>query len=193
MPQINGINHVMLICHDMDVAIRFYVGVLGFRVKATTATTMAETPLSGEGHRNTSKLYFLEVSPSTMIVLGQVTDNDATPSSPAIDYYWPRPSNPFTGAAQLDHLAFNVDTVEELEFFRQRLIEGGVDVSEIQSRNGHPKFVKSIYFYDPDRTPLEIATWDYSSAEWDDHRDDDYYLDQDPVPSIPDYARPAER
>ena len=191
MAQITGINHIMLLCHDMDAAIKFYVGVLGFTVKATTATTMSPTPLSNEGNRNTSKLYFLEVSASTMVVLGQVEHNDATPSSPAIDYYWPRPRNPFTGAAQLDHLAFNVDTVEELEWYQQRLMEAGVPVSEVLVRDGRPKFVKSIYFYDPDHTPLEIATWDYSNPEWDEHRDDNYYLDENPVPSLPDYAVPS--
>jgi len=190
MQTINGINHVMLICHDMDEAIKFYVGVLGFRVKATTSTTMSPTPLSGEGNRATSKLYFLSISDSTMLVIGQVEHNDATPSSPAIDYYWPRPANPFTGASQLDHLAFNVDTLADLEFYRQRLLEAGVEVSEIQARNGRPKFVKSIYFYDPDRTPLEIATWDYSDPDWKDHQDDNYYIDENPVPSLPDYARP---
>jgi catechol 2,3-dioxygenase-like lactoylglutathione lyase family enzyme len=191
MPQINGINHVMLLCHDMDVAITFYVDVLGFTVKATTETTMAASPLAAEGTRHTNKLYFLELSASTMIVLGQVQVNEATPSSPAVDYYWPRPGNPFTGAAQLDHMAFNVDTLAELEWFRERIAAAGIPVSEVQVRDGRPKFVKSIYFYDPDHTPLEIATWDYSSPEWEDHKDDDYYQDQNPVPSLPAYALPT--
>jgi hypothetical protein len=52
--------------------------------------------------------------------------------------------------------------------------------------------VKSIYFYDPDGTPLEIATWDFADPTWEQHRDDNYFLDEDPVPSLPGYATSGE-
>jgi len=189
MHKINGFNHIMLLVRDMDAAIHFYVGILGFRVKATTESTMSPTALSEEGSRHTSKLYFLEVTNGTMLVLGEVKDGLAAASAPAIDYYWPEPRNAFTGSSHLDHLAFNVDTLEELVWFKSRLEEHGIEVSEVLMRGGRPKFVKSIYFYDQDHTPLEIATWDYSSSEWDDHRNDNYYLDENPPPSVPEYAR----
>lgn len=188
MNQINGVSHVMLICEDMETTVDFYVNVLGLRVKATTQTTMAETWLSSHGTRHTTKLYFLELPGGTMVVLGEVGKNDTTASSPAIDYYWPGDANPFTGASRIDHLAFNVDDLSAVEWFRQRLVDHKIDVSEVVIRDGRPRFVKSIYFYDPDGTPLEIATWDFSDPTWEEHREDNYFLDLDPVPSLPDYA-----
>jgi catechol 2,3-dioxygenase-like lactoylglutathione lyase family enzyme len=189
MGQLTGLNHVMVICEDMDTSINFYVNILGLKVKATTETTMSPSDLESRGQRNTTKLYFLEMPSGTMLVLGQTGKNETPPSSTAIDYYWPGQRLPFTGANRLDHIAFNVEDVATLRSFHQRLIEHGIDVSEVVVRETTPRFVKSIYFYDPDGTPLEVATWDLADPAWDEHRDDNYFLDAHPVTSLPDYAK----
>ncbi len=37
-PRWRGINHLALVCSDMDATVRFYVGVLGARLVATVGT-----------------------------------------------------------------------------------------------------------------------------------------------------------
>ncbi len=61
----------------------------------------------------------------------------------------------------MDHLALNVGTLRQLKQVQKKLRDAGLTVSEIQDLAGSP-FVKSIYFYDPNGIPLEIATWDRS-------------------------------
>ena len=68
----------------------------------------------------------------------------------------------------MNHLAFDVP-LDKFEEYRQRLIDEGVDVSDVLDHDDseltvaasfHPGvFVRSFYFFDPDGILLEFASW----------------------------------
>jgi catechol 2,3-dioxygenase-like lactoylglutathione lyase family enzyme len=76
--------------------------------------------------------------------------------------YWYWPGKALTPAqdhedrnhAGFYHLAFHVDTEDELEEMQDRLKSAGVSVSEISGRH---MFDKSFYFRDPDGIQFEFA------------------------------------
>ena len=68
----------------------------------------------------------------------------------------------------MHHVAFNV-TNEQIEVYRQRLVDQGIEVTEVVNHDDTPEgasrdvnestFVRSIYFRDPDGMQLEFAAW----------------------------------
>ena len=76
--------------------------------------------------------------------------------------YWYWPGRELKPPPQVDdrsyagfyHLAFHVDTEEELEEMRRRVASAGVEVSQVTGRH---LFDKSIYFTDPDGIQFEFA------------------------------------
>jgi glyoxalase family protein len=58
------------------------------------------------------------------------------------------------GHGMTHHFAFEVRNDEALQFWRERLLERGLDVTEILDR----KYFHSIYLHDPDDILIEIAT-----------------------------------
>jgi glyoxalase family protein len=52
------------------------------------------------------------------------------------------------------HFAFEVATDEGQQYWRERLLERGLDVTPVLDR----QYFRSIYFHDPDGHILEIAT-----------------------------------
>lgn len=80
---------------------------------------------------------------------------------------------------KMDHLALNVDSLADLKAVQKRLRDNGWPVSEIQDLEQSP-FVKSIYFYDPNGVPLEVATFNFGGPEWKGRKEQDWYLDDRP-------------
>ena len=66
----------------------------------------------------------------------------------------PPPPHSERDRAGFYHLAFHVDSEDELELMRQRLLEAGIKVSDIEGRR---MVDKSIYFNDPDGVQVEFA------------------------------------
>jgi glyoxalase family protein len=58
------------------------------------------------------------------------------------------------GHGMTHHFAFEVQDDEALQFWRERLLERGLGVTDIRDR----KYFHSIYFHDPDDILIEIAT-----------------------------------
>ena len=83
------------------------------------------------------------------------------------------------------HLAFRAATYADFQSAQSELQARGVS---FQFQDHEISY--SIYFYDPDGIPLEIATWDYASPEWDAYKDGEYMRDPDLVPSL---ARAGKR
>lgn len=55
----------------------------------------------------------------------------------------------------MHHIAFAVESVEELERAREELTGRGITVTEVWDH----EFCKSIYFQDPDGLQLELSAW----------------------------------
>src|SRR3974390_792765 len=86
LPRWQGINHLALVTPDMDATVRFYVGVLGMRLVATT--TAGPMPHS-----------FLEVGPGNTIAFFGVRGAETFAKAAGA---------PSDRAIQLDHLSFDV-------------------------------------------------------------------------------------
>ena len=159
-----GINHLALVCRDMDVTVDFYTRVLGMPLIKTI-----DLP-NGAG-----KHYFFDAG-----------------GGDALAFFW-FPNGPdavddeelrriATIAGTMNHVAFDVPE-GEIEAYRERLVEMGLEVTEVVNHDESPRqaspevtpstFVRSIYFRDPDGIQLEFAAWtralgaddvDYSNA-----------------------------
>jgi len=99
-PRWQGINHLALVTPDMDATVRFYVGVLGMRLAATT--------MAGP-----MRHYFFEMGRGNTVAFFEV-EGAETFAKPA--------GGPTDRAIQLDHISFDVPDEHALEMLRKRLL-----------------------------------------------------------------------
>ncbi len=198
--RLRGINHLVLITHEMEAGVRFYRDILGLKVVRTSPafdrtryiesgdTVQLEEARAAEPAFR--RQYFFELANGDLFSLYEVPGAAPQFDMPIVPRLWPPPterSKRVTQAAKLDHLAFDVPSREDVIWFQQRLRAYGVPVSDLVERKRdlrHAMFVKSIYFYDPSGNPLEIASLDLGDPEWDDYDCDDWLRDTSPVPSL---------
>ncbi len=127
---ITRLNHAVLYVRDVERSVAFYTDVLGFRV----------LDVLPEGFRGAA---FLQAPGSTNDHdLGLFEIGSAAAASPAGR----------GGAVGLYHLAWEVDTLAELERLAERLSEAGALVGT--SDHGT---TKSLYAHDPDGNEFELA------------------------------------
>src|SRR3954447_18084577 len=107
-PRWRGINHLALVTPDMDATVRFYAGVLGMPL---VATTMA----------GPMRHYFFEMADGNTVAFFEVAGAE-TFAKPA--------GGPSDRAIQLDHISFNVPDEHSLEMLRKRLLSAGSEGPE---------------------------------------------------------------
>jgi catechol 2,3-dioxygenase-like lactoylglutathione lyase family enzyme len=158
-PRWRGINHLALVTPDMDATVRFYAGVLGMRL---VATTMA----------GPMRHYFFEMGPGNTIAFFEVAGAE-TFAKPA--------GARSTRAIQMDHLSFNVADAAALRTVRERVLAAGSEISEVIDHG----FICSVYFTDPNGIALEASYWvaDGTGREADPD-DQSLFSDPDPVPAL---------
>ncbi|MGE0383167.1 MAG: VOC family protein [Gammaproteobacteria bacterium] len=181
--EITGINHLVLVTDDMEKTLRFYCGVLGMKVRATTTNDAAHVGALRGFKRDFRKLYFLDLPDGGMLVFVEIPGADGRELHSTFDVW---PDVPPAGAVgqKLDHVAFNVRTVEDLKIVRTRLIEAGVRCTEVQELGSAP-FVYSVYAHDPNGTPIEFSTFDWGdAARWQRLQGASWYNDPEPPPSF---------
>src|SRR4029079_16380048 len=103
-PRWRGVNHLALVTPDMDATVRFYAGVLGMRV---VATTMA----------GPMRHYFFEIAPQNTVAFFEVKDSetfDKGAGSPP----------PLLIPIQMDHISFNLPDEAALVQLQKRLAGG---------------------------------------------------------------------
>ncbi len=125
-----GYHHVQLVCGDRGRSLRFYRDLLGFSVVATASNgTMGSTPLYlGDRDARPGRLIALDVQPG------------------ARRGRW--------GVGGVHHFALGVETEAAQLKWKRRLTDAGVAVTGPYDRS----WFHSIYFMDPDRQVVEIAT-----------------------------------
>ena len=160
-PHWRGVNHLALVTPDMDATVRFYAGVLGMRV---VATTMA----------GPMRHYFFEINPQNTIAFFEVEGAetfDKGAGSPPPNHI----------PIQMDHLSFNLPDEASLEQLRKRILAAGSEVTEVVDHG----FIRSVYFTDPNGIALEASYWvvDGTGREADltDHA---LFDDPNPVPAL---------
>ncbi|MGY3688801.1 SMU1112c/YaeR family gloxylase I-like metalloprotein [Vibrio coralliilyticus] len=122
----NKIHHVAIICSDYPVSKLFYTQVLGLKILA-------------ENYREARNSYKLDLK----LPDGSQIELFSFPGAPE------RPS--FPEAQGLRHLAFEVDSVEEVKSY---LESKGIEVEPVRIDEFTGKAF--TFFQDPDGLPLEI-------------------------------------
>ena len=148
--EFRGINHLALVCADMDRTIDFYQNVLGMPLTKTI-----DLP-EGRG-----KHYFFDCGGGDQLAFFWFPDG---PDSVTGREYARITSTPGT----MNHVAFDV-APDQIDGYKDRLLELGIECTEVVNHDDSERgvsddvspstFVRSIYFKDPDGTQLEFAAW----------------------------------
>ena len=159
LPRWQGINHLALVTPDMDATVRFYVGVLGMRL---VATTMA----------GPMRHYFFEMGRGNTVAFFEI---------PGAETFAKAAGAPGDRAIQLDHLSFDVADEHALETLRKRLLVAGCEVTPVVDHG----FIRSVYFTDPNGIALEASWWVVeATSRPTDYDDCTLFADPDPVPAV---------
>lgn len=192
--RLTGFSHIVFICNDMEETVRFYRDILGLKLLTTSGAAAqairdaVDAKLFGTTYKRPfTRQYFFEFPNGDAIGFYEVpgsTDGRETP--PLVNWIWPDSKGaPPADPTKIDHIAFNVPTMEDVDWFVDRLKEHGVPVfGPVEPKEGSPTpFMHRIYFWDPSGNALEIAT-PYVDANGDPFPADVYYMDTDPVPAL---------
>jgi catechol 2,3-dioxygenase-like lactoylglutathione lyase family enzyme len=155
--EMRGINHLALVCRDMERTVEFYRGVLGMPLIKTI-----ELP------HGTGQHFFFDIGNGDSLAFfwfPQAPEPAPGISSPA---HLPADGDLTTAIASMNHVAFDVPP-ERIDEYLTKLRAKGIEAADILnhddslygvSREVHPgTFVRSIYFFDPDGILLEFAAW----------------------------------
>ncbi|MCC7364685.1 MAG: VOC family protein [Dehalococcoidia bacterium] len=154
----SGINHLALVCKDMERTVHFYRDILGMPLIKTL-----DLP-KGMGQH-----FFFDIGNGDCLAFFWFPDApEAHPgvSSPA---GMPGLGQEITTAhGSMNHVAFNV-AEDKFDEYVQKLHDKGLNPSPVLNHDDskwqvakemHPGvFVRSVYFMDPDGIMLEFATW----------------------------------
>jgi catechol 2,3-dioxygenase-like lactoylglutathione lyase family enzyme len=163
--EFRGINHLALVCSDMERTVDFYTNVLGMPLVKTI-----ELP-AGMGQH-----FFFDCGGGDCLAFFWFPD--APDGVPGVSAPAARPDQGSLTSAigSMNHVAFSVPP-EQIDAYRDRLLAAGVDCTEVANHDDsewgitdkfHPGvFVRSVYFQDPDGILLEFACWTKTLTEDD--------------------------
>jgi catechol 2,3-dioxygenase-like lactoylglutathione lyase family enzyme len=176
-----GFHHVAVAAGDIDAIHRFYTEALGFDlVKAVVAPTPTERPGGWARH------LFYDTGNGQLIAFWDLHD----PLLPAD--FEPGLSTAMGLPNWVNHLAFAADSLDDLATKRERLLDNGHDVAEIDHG-----WCTSIYANDPNGTLVEfcVTTKAFTSADRDQAAaalaDPNPPLEDPPMPTFYDGRRAA--
>ena len=152
--RIKGINHLALVCRDMQETVDFYSGVLGMPLVKTL------TLPDGGQH------FFFDCGGKGALLAFFWWPETPAPA-PGIASVRKFPDDSRTAIGSMNHVAFDVDS-EDLQACIERLRTAGVehvpvvinhdDSPDTIAKTVHPGvFVRSVYFTDPNGIMLEFA------------------------------------
>jgi catechol 2,3-dioxygenase-like lactoylglutathione lyase family enzyme len=155
--EFRGINHLALVCSDMERTVEFYQGVLGMPLTKTI-----ELP-GGMGQH-----FFFDIGNGDSLAFFWFPTAPAAAPGIASPAHAPGEGELTTAVASMNHVAFDVP-LEKMDEYRARLVEKGVQCSDVVNHDDSVRgvskdlndgvFVRSIYFFDPDGILLEFASW----------------------------------
>jgi catechol 2,3-dioxygenase-like lactoylglutathione lyase family enzyme len=155
--ELGGINHLALVCRDMEATVAFYEGILGMPLVKTI-----ELPVGLGQH------FFFDCGGGDSLAFFWFPD--AADPVPGISGPTCRPDQGTLTSAigSMNHVAFQVPA-DKLEEYQAKLRAAGVETSEIANHDdsefgistewNDDVFVRSLYFLDPDGILLEFAAW----------------------------------
>ena len=128
----NGVNHIALATGRIDETIRFWRDLLGMRLIAG---------LGEQGNRQ----YFFEISKTCSLAFFEWPEVRPVPEK--------EHGRVISGPFAFDHIAFGLDSEDELWELKDKLNAAGIWVSEVID-NG---FIYSIFSFDPNGIPIEFT------------------------------------
>ncbi|HZU74896.1 MAG TPA: VOC family protein [Acidimicrobiales bacterium] len=155
--QLRGINHLALVCSDMERTVDFYSNVLGMPLIKTI-----ELPFGMGQH------FFFDIGNGDALAFFWFPQ--APPAAPGVasPRSLPAAGELTTAVASMNHVAFDVPA-DKIDEYLVKLRAKGIEAADIMnhddsemgvSRRPHEgTFVRSIYFFDPDGILLEFAAW----------------------------------
>jgi catechol 2,3-dioxygenase-like lactoylglutathione lyase family enzyme len=154
---LGGVNHLALVCSDMERTVEFYTEVLGMRLIKTI-----DLP-AGQGQH-----FFFDMGGGNALAFFWFPDAPDPVPGVSAPVSVPGVGEWHSAVGSMNHIAFNVP-VEKFDDYVERLKAKGVAVSPILNHDNSPNgvsrtvtddvFVRSIYFFDPDGVCLEFACW----------------------------------
>jgi catechol 2,3-dioxygenase-like lactoylglutathione lyase family enzyme len=142
MSTLNGIHHLAIMTADVKAQIDYFSDVLGMKLKALYWMHNVD----GYFHA------FMELNPSCSVAFVFAPTVKDIPTEFGISHAG-NPVKPCAPGA-VQHIAFNVDTDDQLHAMRDRIRSKGVRVLGPLDHG----FCKSIYFGGPENLVLEVST-----------------------------------
>lgn len=156
--ELQGVNHLALVCKDMKKTVEFYRDILGMPLIKTL-----DLP------RGLGQHFFFDVGNGDSIAFFWFPDApEAQPGISAPEALPTRGS--FTSAhGSMNHIALNV-AADKFDEYYERLLAKGIDVTPALNHDDSDTgsspnadddgvYVRSVYFFDPDGICLEFAAW----------------------------------
>lgn len=146
----NGVNHLALSTADMKAQLTFFAEVLGCPTRALYWMHGVANTFHG----------FVELSGSSYLAFVQAPGNPTEP-------HWGvthsgNAGNPVT-AGTMQHVAFNVDDIDDLLTMRDRIRSHGIQVMGPLDHG----MIQSIYFAGPEHLSLEVCVGrDIDERQW---------------------------
>lgn len=133
---IRSLHHFAWRCRDAEETRRFYEDLL--RLPLVHVIQLDHVPSTGEYCPYTH--IFFQLNDGSYIAFFDLGDGQAAEPSPNTPDW-------------VNHIALEVADLDTLEDYKRRLTEAGVEVLGITDH----KFIKSIYFFDPNGFRLELS------------------------------------
>lgn len=147
--RIRGLHHYAYRCRNAEETRSFYEDLLGLPL----AHVIKADSVPSTGASDPYVHLFFEFGDGSYIAFFDLGDETACA---------PDPETP----SWVNHFAMQVDTLAEVEAWKKRLEDAGIEVVGITDHG----FVKSIYFFDPNGVRLEITTELIGEAEREKYR-----------------------
>lgn len=152
-----GINHLALVCRDMERTVHFYRDILGMPLTKTI-----DLP-NGMGQH-----FFFDIGNGDSLAFFWFPNAPEAAPGVASPAGAPGVGEMTTAHGSMNHVAFDVP--EELfEEYYEKLRAKGLNPTPIMNHDDSPRqvsrqmhpgvFVRSVYFMDPDGILLEFACW----------------------------------
>lgn len=163
--EINGVNHLAIVCKDMQKTVDFYSGILGMPL-------IKGINLPG----NRGQHFFFDCGNGDCIAFFWFDGAPEAAPGIASPQALPRKGNFITAHGSMNHIAFNISP-EKFDEYVEKLKAKGVDVSPVSNHDHSATqlsetitddvYVRSVYFFDPDGVCLEFAAWTRALNEKD--------------------------
>ncbi len=148
------LSHAAYVTHDVGATVEFYTGIMGMEL----ASSVFDDRIPSTGDAFPYFHVFFRMGDGSTIAFFEAPGlpDPAPPSHPAYKIF--------------DHIALQVDTVEEVQRWRAWLLQHGL---ELVGPTNHMNELLSIYFHDPNGVRLEITA--PLDPHWNRHFDRAYH------------------